>query len=527
MLGQKTQKHNSQSLPPFIIAMMKPEFYNHPVQHCQLIETHISWVLLTGDFVYKVKKPVNFGFLDFSTLEKRKFYCEEELRLNRRLAPEIYLDVVQISGSQEHPVLDGSDKPFEFAIKMLQFSQDKQLDHMLDRNELKQDMIDAIAIMIADFHQQLDSAKETLAYGDPEQIYHPVKENFIQIRKCITNETKLDLVTELEQWSQNYFNKITNIITQRKKKGFIRECHGDLHLRNIAWYKNKPLIFDCLEFNPEFRWIDVISEIAFLVMDLQDHHQAEFAQRFLNHYLEITGDYEGCCLLHFYLVYRAMVRAKVDAIRASQAGISKKEQDEASGESYSYLQLALTYTKRQTPFIIITHGKSASGKSTITQPLLEKLGAIRIRSDVERKRLYNIKPGGNSTTHSDKEIYTSEATKKTYHKLLKLAEVIINASFPVIVDATFSTAEQRNLFQNLATQKQVRFVILDFLATDETLKQRIRDRQQDVSDADINVLENQIKNWQPLKEDEKINSISINTEEELNIDGLISRLMQV
>ncbi|GMR15765.1 MAG: bifunctional aminoglycoside phosphotransferase/ATP-binding protein [Gammaproteobacteria bacterium] len=514
----------SYHFPLFIQAMLKPEFYDHPVNTCQLIETHISWVILTGNFVYKIKKPIDLGFVNFSTLEKRKFYCEEELRLNRRLAPNIYLDVIPISGSAENPELTGKEKAFEYTVKMQQFSQDMQLDHVLARNELRQDMIDSFADLIAKFHQHIEIATITSDFGKPEQVYQPAKENFIQIRGHINDKSKIDLLSEIEQWTEDTFNQIKNIFTQRKQKGFIRECHGDLHLRNLAWYENKPLAFDCLEFNPNFRWIDVVSEISFLIMDLEDHEQPELAQRFLNRYLELTGDYEGCSVLRFYLVYRAMVRAKVDAIRAAQTGISQQESDEANKEIVNYLQLALTYTKNKKPFIIITHGMSASGKSTITQSILEKLGAIRIRADVERKRLFNIKPGQDSYANVQQGIYTQEATHKTYFKLLDLTESIIDAEFPVIVDATFSTIEQRKLFKKLATQKQVRFIILNFIASEETLKQRIRSRTQGVSDADINILENQIQNWQPIEQDEKIHSVLINTEEQFDIAQLLSRL---
>ena len=517
-------KKYSQHLPHFIQAMLKPEFYDHHVETCELIETHISWVILTGKLVYKIKKPINLGFVDFSTLEKRKFYCEEEVRLNRRLAPDIYLDVIPIFGSAEHPELTGKEKVFEYAVKMQQFSHDMQLDHVLARDELRQDMLDSFANLIAQFHQNIDKAKSTSDFGNPEEIYQPAKENFIHIRKYINEQSKLDLLLKIEQWTDDTFNDIKNILEKRKRQGYIRECHGDLHLRNLAWHENKPLAFDCLEFNEDFRWIDVVSEIAFLIMDLDVRHQSELAQHFLNTYLEITGDYEGCHVLRFYLVYRVMVRAKVDAIRAAQAGISQEESDEANAEIVNYLQLALTYTQKTTPFIIITHGMSASGKSTITQPLLEKLNAIRIRADVERKRLFNIKPEQNSSANIQQGIYTKEATQKTYLKLLELTGNIVDAGYPVVVDATFSTRLQRFLFKKLAAQKHIRFIILNFITSEETLKQRIRNRKNDVSDADITVLENQITNWQPIEHDEKNNTISINTEEPLDIEQLLSRL---
>jgi len=512
------------SQPAFIQAMLKPEFYEHAVDYCQLIETHISWVILTGEFVYKIKKPVDFGFLDFSTLEKRKFYCEEELRLNRRLAENLYLNVIPLTGSPDEPILKGEGKAFEYVVKMLPFSQEMQLDHVLARNELKPDMIDSIAYLIADFHQHIDKANNTSNFGIPESVYQPTEENFIQIREKVTNQKQLQLLSALEQWSNDTFDHIKNILSERKHNGFIRECHGDLHLRNIAWYENKPLAFDCLEFNANFRWIDVMSEIAFLVMDLDDHKQPELAQRFLNQYLEISGDYDGCRVLRYYLVYRAMVRAKVAAIRSHQSGISQQETNEANKEFNSYLELALTYTKQQAPFIIITRGMSASGKSTITQALLEKVGAIRIRSDRERKRLFNIKPNQNSHANAGQGIYDAEATQKTYHKLLALTETIIDGGFPVIIDATFSKPEQRQLFKDLATKKHVRYIILEFSATHETLKQRIRNRKNDVSDADITILENQIKKWNPLEPNEMADSNIINTEESVDMADLIKQL---
>lgn len=517
-------KNGSYHLPLFIQAMLKPEFYDHPVDACQLIETHISWVILTGNFVYKIKKPINLGFVDFSTLEKRKFYCEEELRLNRRLAPNIYLDVISISGSDENPVLTDKDKAFEYAVKMQQFSQNMQLDHVLARNELCQDMVDSFADLIAQFHQHIQIANIATDFGKPEQVYQPAKENFIQIRDHISDKSKIDLLSRIEKWTEDTFNEIKELFNERKEQGFIRECHGDLHLRNLAWHDNKPLAFDCLEFNENFRWIDVVSEIAFLIMDLDVRNQPELAHHFLNRYLELTGDYKGCSVLRFYLVYRVMVRAKVDAIRAAQAGISQQESDEANAEIVNYLQLALTYTQKTKPFIIITHGMSGSGKSTLTQPLLEKLGAIRIRADVERKRLFNIKPEQISSAKIQQGIYTKEATHKTYLKLLNLTESIIDAGFSVIVDATFSNIDQRTLFKKFASEKRVNFVILNFIASEETLKQRIRNRKNDVSDADITVLENQIKNWQPIEQDEEKYSVSINTEEKLDIEQLISRL---
>ena len=272
---------------------MRPGCYDHPVSDIQLIETHISWIILTGDFAYKIKKPVNLGFLDFSTLDKRRFCCEEELRLNRRLAAAIYLDVVPVTGEPARPELCGTGRAIEYAVKMVQFPQPAQLDRMLANGELENRHIDALAALVAEFHQSIEVAPEASEFGDPERVYGPVAENFRQIRQQPGSDRNDARLAELERWSKTTFDTLTDVFTQRKKDGFIRECHGDMHLRNLVWFEGAPLAFDCLEFNPALRWIDTLSEVAFLVMDLQDRQQPQFAQRFLNAYLERCGDYQG------------------------------------------------------------------------------------------------------------------------------------------------------------------------------------------------------------------------------------------
>ncbi|NNG14343.1 MAG: phosphotransferase, partial [Gammaproteobacteria bacterium] len=352
-----------------IISMMKPELYGHPVEECQLIETHISWVILTGPYAYKIKKPVNLGFLDFSTLEKRHFCCDEEVRLNSRLAAEIYLEVMPITGSAEHPCLAGEGPVIEYAVKMVQFPQSAQLDRLLDAGDLRASHIDAIAKMIADFQRHIAVADNNMVYGSPEQVAQPVVENFTQIREQysghVDEQEWAAILEELEHWAEKNFITLQPFFEDRKDGQFIRECHGDLHLRNLAWLGDAPLAFDCIEFNPALRWIDVISEVAFLTMDLQARQQPELAHRLLNAYLENTGDYAGTRVLTFYLLYRALVRAKVDAIRACQAGIGETEKAEAEKDLLGYLRLAKSYIQPGNPKLIITRGMSASGKTTL------------------------------------------------------------------------------------------------------------------------------------------------------------------
>jgi len=480
--------------------------------------------LLTGNFAYKIKKPVNFGFLDFSTLEKRHTYCQQELRLNSRLAPALYVDVVAISGSPDKPVILARGEGFEYAVKMVQFSQSSQLDHMLTAGELGADQMNAIARMVAGFHQAIQIADDSMDYGNKDTVYQPVEENFIQLSEHLDIGPFADSLNKLRQWSRSEFVKLESVFEQRKQNGFVRECHGDMHLRNLVWLDGKPMAFDCIEFNPALRWIDVISEVAFLVMDLQDRQQHPLANRFLSAYLEVTGDYAGLSVLPFYLCYRALVRAKVDALYLEQKKFTEEQRRQSLAELKSYLELASGYTQPPAPKLIIMRGLSASGKSTVSQALVDVLGAIRLRSDIERKRLFDIALTDSVSNRIDAGIYSTQASQQTYAKLAVLTSEVIRAGYSVIVDATFMKHEQREPFQTLAGRMGIPYIILEITASAEVLRQRIVDRKHDVSDADPGVLEHQLSNWQPLHEDEIEAAISVNTVEVLQIDALIDKI---
>ena len=506
--------------------LMQPSLFAHPVENIRLVETHISWVILTGSFAYKIKKPVDLGFLDFSTLEKRHFYCEEEIRLNRRLAADYYLDVVPIRGSLEAPHWDGEGEVIEYAVKMRQFPQDAQLDRLLAKGEIVPGCMDEFASLLAGFHDRVAVAEVSGDYGSPEQVYQPVAENLSVLKRLDEKPAHQALLSRLEQWCQRTFTRLEKFILQRKQEGFVRECHGDLHLRNMAWIDNRPLVFDCIEFNPALRWIDVISEIAFLVMDLLHKQQPNLAWRFLNAYLEHSGGYEGLRLLPFYLVYRAMVRAKIAVIRVNQPGVGSKEKQEAETEISEYLRLAEQCSQQRQPMLIITRGMSASGKSTISSLLLEALQAVRIRSDVERKRLFGLSLADSGRAPFNAGIYTNAAGKKTYHRLLQLAESVIEAGFPVIVDAAFLETEQRQPFQRLATRLGVPYLILEFRASPETLRDRIQKRGKGVSDADLGILERQLQNWQEAGAEERSSLVTVNTGQDLDMKKLLGQIQR-
>lgn len=502
----------NREVPRLIGAMLEPRWYDHAVERCELIETHISWVILTGQYAYKVKKPVDLGFLDFSTLEKRRFYCEEELRLNRRLAPAIYLEVVPITGTPQQPVLGGRGEAIEYTVKMAQFPQPARLDRMLEAGRLEPCHMDAFAHMIAEFHRQAAKSAAADSYGEPAQVWQPMAENFTRIRDDIADARQREAVAGLEKWSGEVFSRLAPLLTRRKAGGFIRECHGDMHLRNLAWIDNAPLAFDGIEFNPNLRWIDVISEVAFLVMDLHDRGRPELAQRFLNAYLERSGDYAGLQLLPLYLVYRALVRAKVCAIRLGQPLPDATERASAESAFAQYLALARSYTCPTTPALLLTRGLSGSGKTSLSQPLLERLPAIRIRSDVERKRLFGMAALESGRAAPAQGIYSAEAGRHTYGCLRELAARVLDAGYTVIVDATFLQREQREPFERLARERGVSYIVLEFRAQTPTLRKRIGQRRGDASDADLAVLEHQLAGYAPLTDAERARCVEIDTE---------------
>lgn len=507
-----------------ILSLLQPCAYDHPVKNIELIETHISWVILTGDFAYKIKKPVAFGFLDFSTLEKRRVCCEQEVSLNRRLAPDIYLNVISITGSQKKPVISGNGEVFEYAVKMAQFPQSGQLDNMLAAGELSVGHMDEVARLVADFHQSIQIADDALEYGNNELVSQPVEENFIQINEHLGIRRYVDTLNMLQEFSESEFTKLESVFEQRKRDGFIRECHGDMHLRNMVWLDNGPTAFDCIEFNSNLRWIDVMSEIAFLVMDLHARKSHQLGNRFLNTYLEATGDYSGLAVLSFYLGYRALVRAKVSVLRLEQKKFSDDVNNESLIEFVSYLKLATSYTQQPTQKLIIMRGVSASGKSTVSQQLVDELGMVRIRSDIERKRLFDIPLLENSSGGIDSGIYSAESSQKTYAKLLELASDILRAGYSVIVDAVFVKHEHRLPFQTLAETLALPYVIVETNAPEHVLKQRILERKNDASDANLEVLEHQLDNWPSLSDSERDSVISVDTDRSNNIEFVFSKL---
>jgi hypothetical protein len=458
---------------------------------------------------------VNLGFLDFSTLGARRHFCEAELRLNRRTAPGLYLEVIAIGGSESAPVLGGGGAAIEYALKMRRFEQDALLDRMARRGELAAQHIDALARGVAAFHAGIERAGSDRAFGTAERILAPALQNFDQMLELVRAKTDLALLARLRDWTEREHAALAAVFDARKRDGWVRECHGDLHLGNVALLDGVPTPFDCIEFSEDLRWIDVMNEIAFLMMDLFDHRLPRLAFRFLNAYLELTGDYAGTRVLRFYAVYRALVRAKVSCMRAHQSGITAREKSEIEQEYRRHLHLAERLAAPAHAALLVMHGLSGSGKTSVAQGLVEALGAVRLRSDVERKRLYGLAPQARSGSEPDAGLYAPGANERTYERLAGLAREVLAARYPVIVDAAFLKRALRARFAELANAAGATFAIASCTAPAATLRARVAAREhaaRDASEAGLAVLERQLASQEPLAADEAAHTLAIDTE---------------
>jgi aminoglycoside phosphotransferase family enzyme/predicted kinase len=512
------------SLPPLIAALRDGACFDHPTRAITVLETHISWVLLTGDYAYKIKKPVILPFLDFSTLQFRKHYCDEELRINRRLAAELYLGVVPITGTPAEPRMDGRGNAIEYAVKMIQFPDADRLDRVADRGELHEDHMRALAGKIAKFHERVDVADPKSPFADSEHLRGEVMENFDSLDATALPAETVSMLEDLRRWSAHALVELGPRFRSRKQSGMVRECHGDMHLANMALLNDRVTIFDALEFNENFRWIDVQSELAFLAMDLDYRGFRDLSWLLLSAYLEATGDYAGLRLLRYYAIYRAMVRAKVAGLRAGQCPAGTYEHDKAIHSLTSHVRLAHGYLQPRDPVpLIITHGLSGSGKSWLSERLLTAVGAIRVRSDVERQRLAAAgKLPGDA-------LYSPAAISRTYDELARHARTILACGYPAIVDATFLKRDYRGRFVALARELGTPCAILSLDVPADVLEARVAQRQAqatDASEATVDVLRSQARELEPLDSEELGYTIALSGDAACDIDALARRLLR-
>jgi hypothetical protein len=494
-----------------ISELLRPEAFAHAVSGTELKETHISWVVRTGSFAYKVKKPVKLDFIDASTLERRRFLCEEELRLNRRLAPALYIDVVPITRAQGRLRVDGAGPAVEYAVRMNQFAASDELPSLLEHRDIEVAQIAALGETLAHFHLKAAVAPPKRTPERTEQMYDSVLGNLAQLLAHLDLPQPAGHLGRLVDWTHDRADVLEPIFQMREQGGFIRECHGDLHAANIVRHLGRLVPFDCIEFDPKLRWIDVMSDIAFLVMDLASHGRGDLASALLSRYLEVTGDYDGVRVLPFYAVYRALVRAKVDALMIERVPARAAEFRERLQQR---LKAAQAWTAPEPPRLILMHGASGSGKSWLSEHLVPTLHAVRVRSDLERKRLAGVEPTTPTVARVREGIYSPDFSHRTYSRLADCAESCLRAGVSVIVDAAFLETSDRRQFRELAARLRVSYTIVSCEADPITLAQRVDDRakeRKDPSDATLSVLDAQLREFQPFEPAEQTRVVTVET----------------
>lgn len=468
------------------------------------IETHISTLVLAGDFALKLKKPVSLGFLDFSSLAQRRHFCAEELRINRRTAPQIYLEVLPVTGTLAAPRLGGPGEPLDWALLMRRFDNALLLDRLARAGALTAAHVDALARRVADLHAQAAPAPDGL--GGADSALRWARDNLVALAAHPAAQGERARVAALRDWTEQRFVRLAPLMRERHAGGLVRECHGDLHLGNIVLLEGEPVPFDAVEFNAELRHIDVISDIAFAFMDLLLHRLPQLAWRLLGAYLEHTGDYAGVPLLRWFAVYRALVRAKVALLQG----------DAAPAEFERRLALAEQLTRPDPPLLVFVSGLSSSGKSTVAQRLAQALGGVRIRSDVERKRLHGLRATERSTEPT--VLYGPEATRRTYARLGDCARQVLDGDASAVVDAAFLRRHERLALHRLAAALGVSCVNVECVAPDAVMRERLQHRANagtDASDAGSEVLDLQLRVREALDANERATAVTLDTDRPL------------
>lgn len=458
-------------------------------QHFQILQTHISYILITDNIVYKIKKPVNFGFLDFTTIDKRKFFCEREVELNRRLCKNLYIGVVPIVRGEKGYKIEGEGDIVDYAVKMKRLPEEGMMPKLLKEGKITSLHIDLIISKLVTFYQCAETGEKVNIYGSLETVSFNIEENFLQTKEFVGIALSERKYRHIIDYSRKFMEENKALFEERIREGYIRDGHGDLYSANICFDDLKEVyIFDCIEFNERFRCGDVVSDMAFLAMDLDYHRQRELSEYFIEEYIIKSGDKKARELLNFYKCYRAYVRGKIGCFTYADMKVGEKEREEAISKARKYFDLAFHYADGK-PKVAVFMGLSGTGKTFLAQKFLEKYPAVYLSSDEERKRLLNISPFEHHFEEFEKGIYGREITEKTYQRLIKRTLEEISYGRDVVLDATFREKNFRvKLLEALKPYKIEPLWIL-CTAPDEVVKERIEKRlkEKSVSDASFEI----------------------------------------
>lgn len=515
----------SASLPGAFEGLLEPSAYPHRINGVELVTTHVSWVLLAGDYAYKIKRPVRYPFVNLTSLERRRFLCEEELRLNRRFAPDLYIDVcrvVRANGTTQFVVPDvastrssepNAEEILDYAVRMRRFSRAEELDRLLDSHRIEPHELEAFGRELAQMHARLPAAPTPSLWGSPEEVHAQLLRNLLECAEAAAVFGSSGEILALRYPLQARLGAVESWLAARCSNGRIRECHGDLHSRNIVRIRGRLVAFDCLEYEPALRWIDTADEVAFLASDLKARGRPLHAQAFRGGYLAESGDYAACRVLSLYEAHRALVRAKVAALSAAQNGEAGAK-DALRQEHLRLVRVAAGALAPRIPRLLLMSGLSGSGKTWLARQLTERLSAVHLRSDVERKRAAGLRELAPSHSRPGADLYSAEATAALYDHLAQATEDVLAGSIATVVDATFLERAQRTRFVELAARRCVPLHLILCEAPEPVLRARITERsrsRRDPSEADLAVLAWQLKRIEAPIPKEGIRVIRVDT----------------
>ena len=486
------------NLQSLISALSHPQVYPESTACVKLVQTHMSCVFLTDEHAYKIKKPVNLGYLDYTSLEQRRYFCEQEVILNRRLCPEVYLGVENITFDGVNYALNGSGEIVDYAVRMKRLPDARLLNHLLQQNAATMEMMDAVAHKLAQFHAQAQTNDIIAAYGSGTTITQNTEENFSQTQKYFGQAISEAQFERIRDYTRNFMHDNATLLQKRMIERRVRDCHGDLHAQHIC-FADDIYIFDCIEFNERFRYCDVASEVAFLAMDLEHSGRADLSRHFVTQYVTYSNDADIIALLNFYKCYRAYVRGKVACFSLDAPLISDLDRQHSLEAAVSYFGLTASYT-RDRPILIVMVGLTGSGKTTTATALAGHIGAAHISSDVTRKRLANIP----ETTHRydaiDSGLYSPDFHRKTYEAIINQAAGILAEGTSVILDAAFLKQSERKMACDQARQKGADLLIVECHLDAQIAKERLYQRlsQRTASDGTWEVYQKQLGWIEPV-----------------------------
>jgi aminoglycoside phosphotransferase family enzyme/predicted kinase len=518
--GTRPDARSAGALPPLVEAMLRPRFYPDSPARVALKQTHISYVFIAGDFVYKIKKPVHFAFLDCSKLADRFRYCCEEVRLNARLSPRVYLGVFAILKRGDSFVLGPEvhaehPEAVEYAVKMRRLPEGRMLDVLSASGRADSAMIRAIAARIAEFHASAPSSRGW-TYGSAAAIWRAVIEEVAQNEAFIGHTLGKDQFAAIDAFCRAFITAHWRALNDRALEGRVREGHGDLRAEHIslAGDKNEIDVIDCVEFSERLRYGDVASEIAFLAMDLDRLGAPGLGDELVEAYAEITGDEELAVLIPFYKCYRAIVRGKVESLRSLEREVGDAERERARRLASSYYALACRYARGASPALIVVCGLSGSGKSTVARVLQHRKGFKAINSDRVRKRLGSVAPHEHVRAEYGANIYSDRFTQITYDTMLAEAESLLHDGRGAILDATFKATADRQLALAMAARRGVPVLFVECIVSQDEAIRRLEQRASikgEVSDATPEVYVRQRAQFEPIREIPPRNHLRIDT----------------